>query len=263
MKLIEQNAFTYGVKIILAIVILFIGFQIIKLLVKFADKGLEKSNVDKSIRPFLKSILSIGLKLIMFLSIAGTFGIKTTSFVAILASAGLAFGLALQGSLSNFAGGILILLFKPFEVDDYIEAQGIEGTVKEIQLFFSKVLKLNGETVFIPNGVLANGNIVNFSKEGQLRLNIPIGVSYSADLFHVRKIISQVMRDNHLVKNTPEPDVVVSELADNSVNLLARPWVSPQHKPAVTAQILEEIKLKLDENNVEIPFPQTVVHLQQ
>ncbi len=260
-KLIEQNAFEYGVKIVLAIIILFIGFQLIKVIVNFIEKGMLRSKVDKSIRPFLKSIISIGLKILLLLSVAGTLGIKTTSFVALLASAGLAFGLALQGSLSNFAGGILILLFKPFEVNDYVSGQGVEGTVKEIQLFFTKILKLNGETVYVPNGVLANGNIINFTQEGKLRLNIPIGISYDADIPQVRKVILNTMRDNPLIFNSPEPDVIVAELGDNSVNLMVRPWVRPEHKPAISAELLEDIKLKLDEKNIEIPLPQAVLHI--
>lgn len=262
-KLIEENAFNYGLKIVIAIAVLFIGFQIIKIIVSFLEKALSRAKVDKNIRPFVKSIVGIGLKILLFLSVAGTLGIKTTSFVAILASAGLAFGLALQGSLANFAGGVLILLFKPFEVDDYISGQNIEGTVKEIQLFFTRILTLNGETVFIPNGALANNNITNFTREGKIRLSIPFGIAYEADLLAVRKIIEQTINNNHLVLESPAADVIVTELADNSVNMAARPWVRPEHKPAVSAQLIEAIKLTLDENNVEIPFPQTVIHLKK
>ncbi len=263
LDIIEKNIFQYALQFVIAVALLFIGFQFINLIVHLIDSTLKKSKVDKSIQPFIISILSIGLKILLILTVAGTLGIKTTSFVALLASAGLAFGLALQGSLANFAGGVLILLFKPFEKDDYIDAQNIEGTVDEVQLFFTKLIKLNGETVYIPNGTLANGNITNFTRQGKLRLNIAFGVSYSADLNIVRNKVEDIMRDNHLVMQSPSADVIVVELGDNSVNMLARPWVLPQHKPSVTAQIIEEIKKQFDENRIEIPFPQTVIHLKK
>lgn len=257
-----ENGLGIATKIAVTILVLIVGFQIIKFIVKAIDKLME-GRVDKTLRPFIKSIISVLLKVLLLVSIAATLGVETTSFVALIGAATLAIGMALQGSLANFAGGVLILIFKPFLVDDYIKAQDCEGTVMEIQFFATIIETLNKETVYIPNGILANGNIINYTLQGKLRLNIPVGISYEANIKKARAIIMETLNKNPLVMQEPKADVVVTELADNSVNLVVRPWVKPEDKPSATVALLEEIKVSLDEHLVEIPYPQTVVHLKQ
>lgn len=259
---LAENGLGIATKIVITVLIFLIGYWLIKVIVKTVDKMLG-DKLDKTLRPFAKSVLSVLLKVLLLISIAATLGVATTSFVALIGAATLAIGMAMQGSLANFAGGIVILIFKPFLVDDYIKAQDTEGTVKEIQFFATVIETLNKETIYIPNGILANGNIINYTQQGMLRLNIALGISYEADIKKARAIIMETVGEHSLVLKQPSADVVVTELADSSVNLMVRPWVKPQHKPAVKAALLEEIKLSLDEHLVEIPYPQTVVHLKQ
>lgn len=261
--IIVQNIITYGPKLILSILTLWIGLKIIKGLVKVTERNMGKSNLDKTLIKFVSNLLSWGLKIMLFVSCASMVGIETTSFVAVLGAAGLAIGLALQGALANFAGGVLLMVFKPYKVGDVISAQGETGGVKEIQIFTTVLLNPDNETIIIPNGAVVGGNIKNLSKEGKIRLNIAIGISYGASIKDARDVLLEVMNSHELVLNNPEPSVTVVELADSSVNLMVRPWCDPVDYWTVLGDIIEQGKLALDENKIEIPFPQMDVHLEK
>lgn len=259
-KLIDM-AVEYGPKLLLAIVTLLIGLWIIKVILRAINKGFEKSNVDESLRPFLSSLLNWTLKLMLFISIASMVGIATTSFIAVIGAAGLAIGLALQGTLANFAGGAMILIFKPYKVGELIKAQGHLGVVKEIQIFVTTMLSPENKTIIIPNGAMSNGDVVNYTREGLIRVDITIGVSYDSDIKLARKVLMGLMENNELVLKDPAPMVAVSELADSSVNLAVRPWCNPTHYWDVYFGMLENGKAALDEAKITIPFPQRDIHL--
>ncbi|MEM9024294.1 MAG: mechanosensitive ion channel domain-containing protein [Bacteroidota bacterium] len=250
----------YGPKVLMAIITLLIGLWIIRAVVKLFGRALEKREVDASLKPFLGSMVSILLKTLLFISVASMVGIETTSFVAIIGAAGLAIGLALQGSLSNFAGGVLVLIFKPYRVGDLIEAQGHFGEVEEIQVFVTTVLTPDGKTVIIPNGAISNGSITNFSRKGWLRVDLVVGISYSDNIKKAKDVIMDVLNNDPNVLKDPAPGVTVLELADSSVNLAVRPFSTVENYWDVYFGTLEKVKVALDENGISIPFPQRVVH---
>lgn len=188
-------------------------------------------------------------------------GIATTSFIAVLGAAGLAVGLALQGSLANFAGGVLILIFKPYVVGDLIEAQGHRGVVKEVQIFNTILLTPNNRRVIIPNSAMSNGSVENFSAEGQLRVDLTIGISYSSDIPKAKKVLVDMMQNNSLVLQNPTPMAAVVELADSSVNLVVRPWCKVEDYWAIYFETTELAKMTLEENGISIPFPQRDLHI--
>lgn len=252
---------TYGPKLALAIITLIIGLWIIGSVVGVTRKGLEKSKTDKTLVPFICSLLSWTLKVLLFISVASMIGIATTSFVAVLGAAGLAIGLALQGSLANFAGGVLILIFKPYGVDDLVEAQGHLGVVKEVQIFNTILLTPNNRRVIIPNGAMSNGSIINYSAEGLLRVDLVIGISYEADVPKAKSVLLNMLEENSRVLKDPAPQVAVSALADSSVNLVVRPWCKSADYWAVYFDATEKAKEVLDANGISIPFPQRDVHI--
>lgn len=251
----------YGMKIISAIILLIIGLWIIKKLVGLSKKMLEKGNIDVSLQKFLSDLISWSLKALLIISVLSQLGVATTSFVAIIGAAGLAVGLALQGSLANFAGGALIMIFKPFKVGDLIEAQGELGAVKEIQIFVTKLVTPGNKLAIIPNGVLSNGTIKNYTEEGKLRVDLTIGISYDADIKTAKELLEKTLAANPKVLKSPAPAVTVSELADSSVNLAVRPWATPDDYWDVYFGCLEECKIALDNANITIPFPQRDVHM--
>ncbi len=249
--------------LLLAIVVLFVGLRVIKGAVKLLNKGFEKKNTDTTLRPFIISLVSIGLKAMLFISIASMLSIETTSFVAVLGAAGLAVGLALQGTLANFAGGVLILLFKPFKVGDLVEAQGHFGEILEIQIFVTKITTPNNQVAIIPNGILSNGSLINYSALGKIRVDLTIGISYDADIRKAKEILLEAMNKDSKTLKDPAPFVGVSELGDSSVNLAVRPWATPTDYWDVYFDTLENCKIALDNAGITIPFPQTDVHLFQ
>lgn len=255
-----KEVISFALKLFSTIVILIIGWWIINQLIKGLDKILKKREFDNTVRPFLVTIAKLGLRIMFILAIASTVGISTASFVAAIGAAGLALGLALQGSLANFAGGILLLVFRPIRVDDYVKAQGQEGFIKEINLFTTVMETPDNITIYIPNGVLANGNIINVSQKGTIRLHIPVGIGYGEDIKKARAILLQTMVKNSLVLTTPAPQVAVVGLGDNSVDLMLRPWCNARNAPVVSVTILEEAKIALDEAGIDIPYPQRVIH---
>jgi small conductance mechanosensitive channel len=251
----------YGIKIISAIVLLIIGLWIIKKIVGVAKKMMVKSKIEVSLQKFLGDLISWLLKALLIITVLGQLGVATTSFVAIIGAAGLAVGLALQGALANFAGGALIMIFKPFKVGDLIEAQGELGAVKEIQIFVTKIVTPGNKLAIIPNGILSNGTIKNYTEEGQLRVDLTIGISYDADIKMAKDILEKTLASNPKVMKDPAPAVTVSELADSSVNLAVRPWATPADYWDVYFGCLEECKIALDNANISIPFPQRDVHM--
>lgn len=253
----------YAPKIILAIVVLIIGLWIIKKVVKLSGKGMDRKGMDVSLKGFFLSLIGIGLKVLLLISVAGMLGIQTTSFIAIIGAAGLAIGFALQGTLANFAGGVLILLFKPYTVGDLIEAQGHLGVVKEIQLFVTILLTPENKTVFIPNGALSNGNIVNFTLQNLIRVDMVFGISYESDISKAKDILMNLLVNHPKVLKEPAPFVGVVELADSSVNLAVRPYTIPSDYWEVYFYMHEQGKLELEKAGISIPFPQVDVHMEK
>lgn len=251
----------YAPKLLLALVVLLIGWWIIKRVVTLMELALQRSAADAILIKFLKSLIGIVLKALLLISVASMVGIATTSFVALLGAAGLAIGLALQGSLSNFAGGVLILLFRPFKVGDYIEAQGVGGTVFEMQIFNTILKTPDNKRVIVPNGPLANGNIVNYSTESTRRVDFVFGVGYDDDLTQAKSILVELLERDQRVLSDPASLVVVSELADSCVNLTVRAWVASADYWAVKFDLTEQAKLAFDAAGISIPYPQTDVHL--
>ncbi|MEM6342712.1 MAG: mechanosensitive ion channel domain-containing protein [Bacteroidota bacterium] len=250
----------WGSAILMAIVALIIGFWLAGKITGLVRKSLAKRDVDVSLQGFLAGLVSILLKAAVFISVASMVGIETTSFVAILGAGGLAVGLALQGSLANFAGGVLILLFKPFKVGDLIDAQGHFGVVKDINVFVTTLESPESKKIIIPNGPLANDSITNLSEIGHLRVDLVAGIGYSEDIKKAKDVIMKVMQDDPKVLKDPAPSVNVLELADSSVNLAIRPYATVADYWDVYFGITEKVKIALDEAGIEIPFPQTVMH---
>ena len=251
----------FGPRLIMAIITLIVGLKVIKLLIKLIKKAFEKAHLDVTLRPFLIGITNWGLKILLFVSVASMLGIETTSFVAVLGAASLAIGLALQGTLANLAGGVLCLLFKPYKVGDFINAQGEAGAVKEIQIFTTILISRDNKTIIIPNGSIMNGNITNYSREGKVRVDIIIGVSYDSNIKKAKEVLLSVLEKNDKVLSDPLPFVGVFELADSSINLAIRPYCLPSDYWDVYFGVQETCKLALDEAKIMIPFPQRDVHV--
>ena len=251
----------HGPSVLLAIIVLLVGLRIVGSITKLVKKLMEKRGVDETLRPFLSNLLSWTLKALLIISVAGMVGIETTSFVAILGAAGLAVGLALQGTLANFAGGVLLLIFKPFKVGDVIEAAGHLGVVEEIQIFVTKLKTFQNRVIIIPNGILSNGSLTNYTAEENIRVDMVFGIAYDADIKKAKEIFTDILAKEPLVLDDPESTVAVSELADNSVNFVVRPWTKAEHYWDVHFNVHEQVKLRLDEAGIGIPFPQRDVHV--
>lgn len=253
----------FGIRVVLAIVIFIIGRFIIQWIRRVMRRALERSTADLGVEQFVDSLLKFGLYTILIFSIATKLGVESTSVAALLASAGVAIGLALQGSLSNFAGGVLILLLKPFKVGDYIieDTHNNEGTVKEIQIFYTKLATLDNKTIVIPNGTLANSSMTNVTAKDERLLNLAIGISYDADLKKAKALIQTLMLNDPSTIKEEEIKVFVSDLAESAVMIGVRAWVKTDEYWETRWRILENIKLTLDENGVEIPYNQVTVHM--
>jgi len=254
----EYKLMEYAFKVIAAILILIIGGWLIKKVVKISQNLMDKKGIDITLQRFLGDLISWTLKILVFITAISQVGVETTSFIAIIGAAGLAVGLALQGSLANFAGGALIIIFKPFKVGDLIEAQGEIGVVKEIQIFVTKIISPGNKLVMIPNGTLSNGNIKNYTELGLLRVDLTFGVSYDADIKKTKEVLMKVLTDNKKVLKDPAPSVNVSELADSSVNFTVRPWAIPADYWDVYFSTVEATKNALDAAGIEIPYPHQV-----
>jgi small conductance mechanosensitive channel len=251
----------YAPKLALAILTLIIGLWVISGISKLVKISMKRSKVDPTLIPFMDSLVSWLLKVLLFISVASMIGIATTSFIAVLGAAGLAIGLALQGSLANFAGGVLIMIFKPYKVGDLIESQGHLGVVKEVQIFNSILISPQSKQVIIPNGAVSNGPIVNYTVEGKIRVDLTVGIAYNADIDLAKSVLMEVLTSNEKVMSDPAPFVGVSEMGDSSVNFVVRPHCLPEHYWDVFFDVNEAMKKALDKNDISIPFPQRDVHL--
>lgn len=260
---LPDKALRFGVRVLLALVVLLLGIQVIKIVRRILRRSLQKGNADVGVVQFLDSFVKVVLYILLLFMIASGFGLDATSVVALLGSAGVAIGLAVQGSLSNFAGGVLILLLKPFRVDDYIrmDSDGHEGTVREIQLFYTKLATPDNHVVIIPNGTLANSSILNMSALAERRMDIIVGISYDADIRRAREVIMQVLEEDKAVLQDQDRRVFVQELADNGVNLNVRCWALNEEYWECKWRITEQIKYALDEAGISIPYPQMDVHI--
>lgn len=249
----------YAPKVLMALIVLMIGLWLIKRIAILADKAMQKRELEVSLRTFLKSLVSIGLKIVLIVTVAGMIGIGTASFVTVLGAAGLAVGLALQGSLSNFAGGVLILIFKPFKVGDTIEAQGQTGEVKEIQIFNTLLLTADHKTVILPNGVLSNNTIVNNSRSGHLRIDVHFTISTENDIATVRKIIFDVLDKNSKILKDPAPGVFIGKMSDGALNINVKPFCLPDDTAALSSELYHELKVAFERNQVKAPVPKRIV----
>ena len=248
--------------LLLALITLLIGFWLIKFLVRFLNNHLNRGKIDLSLSNFLISILKVILYILLLVTVASTLGIETSSFVAILAASGLAVGLALQGSLSNFAGGVLILLFKPFKVGHFISSSNnVSGTVLKIDILYTTLKAGNGTTIYAPNGPLANAVINNVSDNTNRMQEYSIGISYNANIDMARKVILKVLTNDPLVLKDPAPVVLVASLGDNAVNLTIRSWSANADFWATYHRNFQALKEALDQNNIAIPYPQREVHI--
>lgn len=249
----------FGGRLVLAFLLLIIGFWIINRFTKFIDRLMTKREVDLSLKPFLKNLVNISLKLILVIPVIQILGIATSSFLAILGSAGLAIGLALQGSLANFAGGVLLLTLKPFKVGHFIKASGEMGTVSQINIFNTILKTPDNQTVYIPNGQLAGNTIVNFSDEEKRRLVIDTTIAYDDDIALAKKTLKDIITGHDKIFPEPEPQVVVTQMGDNAVVISVRVWVPNVDFWLVNFELQEKIKLAYDKAGITIPFPQTTL----
>ncbi|WP_422079701.1 mechanosensitive ion channel family protein [Ulvibacterium sp.] len=248
----------YGPKVLGAILIYIIGSWIIKKIIGTTRKVMSKSSYDESLQRFLLNMASWALKVLLIIIVISTLGVDVTTFAAVIAAAGLAVGLALQGSLSNFAGGVLIMIFKPYRIGDLIEAQGVLGVVKEIEIFTTKLTTPENKLAIVPNGAMANGNIINYTEEGKIRVDTVVGVGYGEDIKKTKEVLMGVLTSNPQVLSNPAPSVNVMELADSSVNFAVRPYCKPEDYWDVYFATYEGAKLALDSAGIEIPYPHSV-----
>lgn len=248
----------YGPKVIGAVLIYLIGSWVVRRIVRALRKVMGRLEYEESLQRFLMNLISWGLRIVLVIVVVSALGVDVTMFAAIFAAAGLAVGLALQGSLSNFAGGVLVMIFKPFRIGDLVETQGVLGVVKDIDILNTKLITPQGKLAIIPNGAIANGNIINYTAEGRMRVDAVIGVSYDADIKKTKEVLLQVLTSNPKVLQDPAPSVNVMELADSSVNFAVRPFCKPEDYWDVYFATYEGCKLALDKAGIEIPYPHSV-----
>lgn len=245
----------YAPKLVAALIMLFVGIWAIRVINRISRKIMFKREIEPTLIEFLSDIIYWGLRLVLFIAVISKLGIESSSFLTILGAAGLAIGLSLQGSLSNFAGGMLIILFKPFKLGDTIEAQGVSGTVIDIQIFVTQLLTANNQVIFVPNGALSNGTITNFSKQSTRRTDLTIGVSYETNLKEVKEVLTEVLTSNNKILKTPAPNVSVRELTDSGVKLAVRAWAKNEDFGDVSIHILEDCMQALDKADIKYqPF---------
>ncbi|MFH6604264.1 mechanosensitive ion channel family protein [Maribacter algicola] len=248
----------YGPKVLGAILIYIIGSWVIGKIIGAARKMMAKGTYEESLQKFLLNLASWALKVLLIIIVISTLGVDVTTFAAVIAAAGLAIGLALQGSLANFAGGVLIMIFKPYKIGDLIEAQGVLGVVKEIEIFTTKLVTPENKLAIVPNGAMGNGNIINYTAEGKIRVDTTIGIGYDEDIKKAKEVLLEVLTSNPQVLKDPAPSVNVSELADSSVNFAVRPFCRPEDYWDVYFATYEGCKLALDKAGIEIPYPHAV-----
>ncbi|MDD1782903.1 small-conductance mechanosensitive channel MscS [Enterovibrio sp. ZSDZ35] len=257
----QELLLQYAVNIIAAILILIIGNWVVKAIANGIAGMMRKKQLDEAVVSFVHTFVRYLLFVIVIIAALGRLGVQTASVVAVIGAAGLAVGLALQGSLSNFAAGVLIVTFRPFKSGDYVEAGGVSGSVDSIQIFSTVLTTPDNKMVVVPNGAIISNPITNYSKHDTRRIDYVIGVSYSADLHKTKEVLARVLSEESRLLSTPEPTIGVVELADSSVNLVVRPWVRTSDYWGVYFDLLQAIKEELDKEGIEIPFPQMDVHM--
>lgn len=261
-KLIEWAA-TTGFKLIVGALIISIGFKLIKKLVEHFINFLERREVDITLRKFLKSLITVTLKIILIMPVLGYWGIQLSGVAALVASAGVAIGLALQGSLSNFAGGFIILLIRPFKVGDYIETSTYGGVVEQIGLFYTQLATVDNKQILIPNGNLSNGSLINYSAKSTRRVDLTFSVGYENDIAHVKDILSKIVESNELILKDPQPFIGVSAHSASSIDFVVRVWCDTENYWNIYHSLLEEVKITFDKENISIPYPQMDLHLKE
>ncbi len=261
---IIDSVTTNGMKLIIGLLVMLIGFKLIKKVVKNFVLFLEKREVDVTLIRFLESLIGSGLKILLVLSIvAGYWKIELTGFVAILTSAGVAIGLALQGSLSNFAGGFIILLLRPFKVGDYIETGIYGGAVEQIGLFYTQLTTIDNKLILIPNGTLSNGSLINYSAKESRRVDMTFSVGYENDVLKVKRVLMDIINNNELILDDPEKFVGISAHGPSSVDFLIKVWCRTEDYWTIYFDLLEQVKVRFDEEEISIPYPQMDVHFKQ
>src|SRR6056300_294511 len=260
---LKLNAFEWAKHIVLAVVIFWIGMRVVKVMMRAFTKALSLREVDASLSTFLQSFLKIALQAVVVIATINQLGVETTSIVAILGAAGLAVGMALSGTLQNFAGGAMILMFKPFKVGDFIEAQGYSGTVQSIQIFVTVLTTTDNKQVVIPNGGLSNGSLINYSAQPTRRQEWTFGIDYGSDLDEAKQIIRDLLEKDERVHAEPAPLVELAALADSSVNIIVRAWVGSENYWPLYYAVTTEVYKAFNAEGISIPFPQMDVHLQK
>ena len=265
-QFIEDNIpamISFGIKVVLALVVFFVGGKVIKWIRKMVSRSFERTNVDAGVAQFVDSMLKFGLYALLIFLIATNLGVESSSIAALIASAGVAIGLAVQGSLSNFAGGVLILLLKPFAVGDYIivTQEGIQGTVKEIQIFYTKLATVDNQRVVVPNSILTNNSLTNVTARPERQLDLKVGISYDSDLKKAKELIEEKLQADPCIRKDEDIKVFVDSLADSAVMIGLRAWVNTDEYWKTRWKLLEEIKLTFDEEGIEIPYNQLTVHV--
>lgn len=253
----------YGLKVLMAVVIFIVGRIVISILLSTVKRLMKKSNMDVTLAKFLTSLMRALLMTVLVIVILGQLGVETTSFVAILGAAGLAVGFALQGSLANFASGVMLIIFHPFRAGDFVEAGGTAGVVEEVTIFNTVMRTGDNKKVIIPNGAITSSTITNYSAKETRRIDMVFGIGYDDDLKKAKQILERILGEDDRILKDPAPVVAVSELADSSVNFIVRPWVKTADYWAVYWDLTEKIKLTFDQEGISIPFPQRDVHVHQ
>jgi len=261
LPVIQENAMLYGLNFVKAVLIFIVGKFIVNLIAKAVGKGMERSGTDPMLAKFVTNIVYALMLTFVVIAAISQIGVQTASLVAIMGAAGLAIGLALQGSLANFAAGVMTIIFRPYNVGDVVEVASHTGQVEEVDIF-TTTLRLPDKTkIIIPNGQALEGPIVNFTEAGDRRMDLSVGISYDANIEKAREVILAAVSESEYVLESPAPSVGVTELADNSVNLTVRPWAKAANHPAATLDLLERIKVALDKAEIGIPYPQRDVHI--
>lgn len=258
-----DKAVEWGINLAIGVAVLIIGFFIARRLTKLTTAILTKKDFDPSLQKFLISLVSISLRILVVMTALSQLGVEMTSFVALIGAAGLAIGMAFSGTLGNFAGGIMILIFRPYKVGDLIKAQGEEGKVSEIQIFNTILLTLDNKTIIIPNGALANGNITNFTMQKMRRVDLVVGIGYGDDYYQAKKVLERFIAQDDKILKDPAPFVGLGELADSSVNITLRVWAKTDDYWDVYFKMQEKIYTEFDKEGLNIPFPQMDVHVHQ
>lgn len=261
LPMLKQYAMIYGLNFVKAIAIFIIGKFIVGIIANAIGKGLSRSGTDQMLAKFVTNIVYALMLIFVVIASISQLGVQTASLVAILGAAGLAVGLALQGSLANFAAGVMAIVFRPYNVGDMVEVAGQSGKVEEVDIFTTSLRLPDRTKIIIPNGEALDGPIINYTEAGERRMNLAVGISYDADIQHAREVILETVKKSAYVLDEPAPTVGVVELADNSVNLTVRPWANALDHPAAKLELLESIKVALDKAEIGIPYPQRDVHI--